>query len=164
MRGLCKMKEIVTFYLCGKKYGVEVSQMQGIENDTELSQTPDMPDCLQGFVSVRGEVIPVVDIKKRLALPAVSATADTKLLVLRTSYGKLAFVADSVSKMVRVEGEEIQSFPPLMQTEETSYVDFIVKNEGALILVINSNRIISKEESEAIQKVLDDMETGGNND
>lgn len=158
------MKEIVTFYLSGKKYGVKVEQMQGIENYTEMAQAPDMPECLQGIISVRKEVIPVVDIKRQLVLPSTAVTQNTKYLVLRTSRGKLAIMADGVSKIVKAEGEEIQDFPVLIQTEATSYVEFIVKSEGQLILVINSEGIISADDWGAIQKVLEDMETGGNND
>lgn len=158
------MKEIVTFCLSGKKYGVKVEQMQGIENYTEMAQAPDMPECLQGIISVREEVIPVVDIKRQLVLPATAVTKNTKYLVLRTSQGKLAILADGVSKIVKAEGEEIQDFPVLIQTESTSYVEFIVKSEGQLILVINSDGIISADDWEAIQKVLEDMETGGNDD
>lgn len=158
------MKEIVTIYLSGKKYGVEVCQMQGIENFTEMTLAPDMPDCMQGVITVRKETIPVVDIKKQFVLPAAEITQNTKYLVLRTSQGKMAVVADGVAKILKVEEEDVQDFPAIVQTKATSYVKFIVKSEGQLILVINTDAILSAEDWGAIQKVLEDMETGGNDD
>ncbi len=158
------MKEIVTFFLSGKKYGVEVSRMQGVENYIEPAKTPEMPECLAGVVSIRDEWIPVVDLRKRLVLPVTEITFDTKLFVLRTTHGKLAFVADGISKIVRAEDNEIQSFPALVKTDATSYVEFIVRSEGVLVLVINSDGILSEDEWKAVQKVVDDMKTGGSND
>lgn len=158
------MKEIVTFFLSGKVYGVDVSRMQGIENYTEIMVSPDMPDCLQGAVMIRNEQIPVVDIKRRMVLPAVPVTAETKFLVLRTEQGKIAIVADGVSKILKAEGEEIQDFPALAQTDKTSYVAFIVQKENNLILTIDPDALLAEGEWEEIQKALEDIKTGGKND
>ena len=84
------MKEIVTFFLSGKEYGVEVDKMQGIENYVDMTQAAEMPECLQGIVMIREEVIPVLNIKKQLVLPSVPVTEDTKYLIFLTSHGKLA--------------------------------------------------------------------------
>ena len=72
------MKEIVSFFLSGKKYAVEVSHMQGIEKPRQMNQPPDMPDFLEGVVDIRGEMIPVMAIRKKLTLPAAEKTEKTK--------------------------------------------------------------------------------------
>lgn len=158
------MKEIVTFTLSGKEYGVEVGKLQGIENYAEMLPVEDMPEGIQGTITVRKETIPVFDIKKQLMLPAVGVTPNTKYVVLRTTQGKLAVVADSVSKMVKAEGQEMQNFPILLQTDETSYVDFIVKKENQLILTINPENLIERDKWKEINEALKKMETGGSND
>lgn len=158
------MKEIVTFTLSGKEYGVEVGKLQGIENYADMLQVQDMPEGIQGTITVRKETIPVFDIKKQLMLPAVGVTPDTKYVVLRTTQGKLAVVVDGVSKIVKAEGQEMQNFPVLLQTDATSYVDFIVKKENQLILTINPENLIERDKWKEINKALKKMETGGSND
>lgn len=68
-----------------------------------------MPECMQGAVTIRNELIPVFDIKRRLALPAVDVTPKPNILY-STQQGKLAIVADDVSKIVKAEGNEVQNF------------------------------------------------------
>ena len=159
-----RMKEVVTFFLSGKKYGVEVGQMQGIENYVDMVHAPDMPDCLLGIVTIRKEAIPVIDLKRKMVLPAVGRTPETKYVILRTSHGKLAIVADGIAKIVKAEGEGIQAFPAMMKTEATSYIEYIVKDEGDLVLTINPDEFLTNDEWGIVQKVLDDLETDGGND
>ncbi len=149
------MKEIVTFFLSGKEYGVEVNGMQGIENYKEYSPASDLPECIPGFVSIRDEMLPVLDMKKKLVLPQTPVTGGTKYVVLRLKQGKLAFVADGVSRIIQADGDGIQDFPAIMQSKATSYADFIVNHEGHLILTINPEGLLTKEEWGQIEKVLE---------
>lgn len=152
------MKEIVSFFLSGKKYGVEVSHMQGIEKYREEMKPADLPDFMRGVVDIRGEMIPVMSIRKRLVLPQTGVTEKTKLLVFRTSYGKLACVVDGISRILRIEDKNEREFPGIIQNEETGYADFIARYEGELILVINPERLLEQEDWTAVHKMLDKME------
>lgn len=158
------MKEIVTFFLSGKVYGVDVSRMQAIENYEEMIAMPGMPENLQGFVSIRGEILPVIDIKKYFRLPQTKVTPETKYVILRTTQGKVVVVADGVSKIIKADGNDVQEFPQLLRTEATSYVEFIVKNENHLILAIGAEDFLSKEEWDLVRKLIAEIETGGNDD
>ena len=148
------MKEVVTFFLSGKEYGVEVSRMQGIENYGEVSGASDVPENFLGLACIRDEIIPVLDIKKKLVLPPVPVTGETKYVVIRTEKGKLAFVVDGVSRILQADGDEVQDFPALVQTKATSYGDFVVNHEGRLILAINPEGLLTAEEWKKIEEVL----------
>ncbi len=148
------MKEIVTFFLSGKEYGVEVGRMQGIENYEEMSGKADVPEGFMGIACVRDEMIPVLDIKKKLVLPPVPVTGETKYVVLQSQRGKLAFVADGISHILQAEGDEVQDFPDLLRTKEVSYGDFVVNHEGHLILVINPEGLLTSDDWKKMEEVL----------
>lgn len=148
------MKEIVTFFLSGKEYGVDVSRLQGIENYEEMSGKTEMPDGFMGLVCVRNEMIPVLDIRKKLVLPSVPVTGDTKYVVLQSQRGKLAFVADGISRILQADGDEVQEFPGLLRTKKVSYGDFVVNHKGHLILVINPEALLSSDDWKKMEDVL----------
>ena len=156
------MKEVVTFFLSGKEYGVEVGKMQGIENYVQVTLAAEMPERLLGVVTVRDEIIPVLDIKKQFVLPPVGVTEDTKYLIFLTSHGKLACVADGVSKILKADGSNVQQFPSLVQTEETDYVDFVVKDGTGLVIVINPENLLSGEDWDTVSEVTDNLKSRGN--
>ena len=153
------MKEVVSFFLSGKEYGVDITHVQGIENYVDMHAGAQGLDFLKGFVTIRDEIIPVIDIKKSLVLPPAGVTEETKYLVFPTSQGTLAFIVDGVSKIFKADGDDVQNFPPLMQTNLTGYADYIVRNpEGNLLVVINPANLLGADEWKALNELLSKME------
>lgn len=152
------MKEIVAFFLSGKEYGIEVEKMQGIENYRDMLLPPDRPEYVMGFVVIRGEKIPVVDIKKCLLLPPAERTVETKYIVMRTSYGKLALVSDGLGGIFKVDGANAQNFPPLAQAKRADYMDFVARCGTDLVLVLSPDKLLNAKEWKKVAELVDNME------
>ena len=148
------MKEVVTFFLSGKEYGADVSKIQGIENYVEYAKEPGLSDGFLGIVSIRDEWVPLLNLKKKLVLPPVPVTGETKYLVFQLPQGKAAVLVDGVSNIIQADGDEIQDFPALVHTKRTAYADFVVNHKGRLILSINPGSLLTKEEWQGVDKVL----------
>ena len=148
------MKEVVTFFLSGKEYGADVSEIQGIENYVEYAKEPGLSDGFLGLVSIRDEWVPLLNLKKKLVLPPVPVTGETKYLVFQLPQGKAAVLVDGVSRILQAEGDAVQDFPALVQTKSTAYGDFVVNHEGHLILAINPEGLLTAEEWQKIEEVL----------
>ncbi len=155
------MKEIVAFFLSGKEYGVEVGHIQGLENYSEIQPMEGMPEMLLGVVDIRGESIPVMNIKKKLVLPPAEVTRETKIAVFSTERGKLACVADGISQIFQVEGSDFQNVPPILQGDDTTYVDFVAKIDKGLVIVINPEDLLTDEEWKSVTKMLTDYREKG---
>lgn len=151
-------KEIVAVFLCGKTYGFEVSRMLGIENYVAPTRMGTEPDLLEGFVMIRGEQIPVVDVKKRLVLPKTPVTEETKLLLLNTEHGRIGVVADGVNDIFRVEGEDLQPFPQLMNAENTNYGEYVARKGKELVIVIHPSRLLNEDEWTLFGQYKDGLE------
>lgn len=157
------MKEIIVFFIDGNEYGIEISGMQSLENYREVVSCPDVPECILGTVTIRDEIYPVFDIRAKLSsgtntsaksLPSEdSVTEDTKIILLRTDAGNIACVVDRVGKVFRAEGENVQPFPAVARTKDTSYIDFVAKRNNELIVVIDPNALLTPEESDRISKI-----------
>ncbi len=147
------MKEIITFFISGREYGIEISGMQSLESYQEIHSLSEAPDCILGTIVVRDEVYPVYDIQAKLNLPAAEMTKDTKILLLRTSKRGIACMVDSVDKVFQAEGDNIQTFPKEAQTEGTDYIDFIARRDGELIVVINPDALMSEEDFDLIDEL-----------
>lgn len=157
------MKEIIVFILNGKEYGVEIGGMQSLEKIQEMSPVPDAPDYILGSVTIRDQIYPVFDINNRLGLSRSTGSGAnpmsgegeqyTKILLLRTPAGSIACLVDGVGKVLRAEGDNVQSFPKMAMTEGTDFVDFIVREGSRLIVVIKPDLLLSKEQIECIRKI-----------
>lgn len=147
------MKEIITFFISGREYGIEISGMQSLESYQEIHPLSEAPDCILGTIVVRDEVYPVYDLRAKLNLPAAEMTKDTKILLLRTSKRGIACMVDSVDKVFQAEGDNIQIFPKEAQTAGTDYIDFIARRDGELIVVINPDALMSEEDFDIMNEL-----------
>lgn len=147
------MKEIIVFYIGEDEYGVGIAGMQSLENFAGITPFPDAPECILGTVKIRNDIYPVYDLKAKLSMPATEPTEETKVLLLRTRAGNLACVVDRVDKVLRAEGEDIQQFPDVAKTDATRYIDFIVRKDHELIVVIDPDKLLTEEEAEEIRKI-----------
>lgn len=152
------MKEIVMFFLSGKQYGIEISNMQGLENYSPMAAMEGVGGKFLGIVTIRGEMIPVINIKKCMVLPPAGVTAETKYVVLRTSHGDAAIVVDGVSEIVQIEGEDIQPCPMLIAGDKTGYVDFVARKDDHLVLCVKPDGLLSDSEWTEINKILKEKE------
>ncbi len=161
------MKEIVSFFLCGKLYGVDVSDVNGIELYSDVVKTSCETENILGTVDIRDEKIPVLDIKKRLILPQTPVTMDTRIIVFRTKHGVLACVADGVFGIIQADGNDVQDFPSLVKDKKLGYSDCVVKNGDDLIIVLDPDKMLAETEWRMIDKMLKELaedSEGGQND
>lgn len=147
------MKEVIVFFIGDKEYGIEISGMQSLENYQEIAPFSGAPECILGTVIIRNIVYPVYNIKAKFSLPLTEATEDTKILLLKTNAGTVACVVDSVGKVFRAEGDNVQPFPKVARTEGTEFIDFIAKRNNELIVVIDPNAMVTEEEAKEISKI-----------
>lgn len=151
-----KVKEVIVFIIGGKKYGIEIGGMQSLENYQEIKPFPDAPDSILGTVKIRDVIIPVFDINRMIGIPAVQKTADEvehrKILLLRTKAGTLACIVDGVENVFRAEGEDVQSVPRITRTEGTDFLDFVIRKDNNLIVVIQPNALFTDEQIKSIKE------------
>lgn len=152
------MKEIVMFFLNGKRYGIDVSNLLGIERYSVFVSATNQPECVAGVVDVREEMLPVVDLAKILASPLGEITEETRYLVLPGGSGKVACVVDQVGRIVQVEDDQVQEFPKLVSTDATGYVDYVAKDAGGLVIVIQPQHLLADDQWQQVQDMLKNME------
>ena len=152
------MKEIVMFFLNGKRYGIDVSNLLGIERYSAFASATDQPECVAGVVDVREEMLPVVDLAKILASPLDEITEETRYLVLPGRSGKVACVVDQVGRIVQVEDDQVQEFPKLVSTDATGYVDYVAKDAGGLVIVIQPQHLLADDQWQQVQDMLKNLE------
>ena len=99
------MVKLVTFQLGADRFAADVFSVERVLRFTAPSSVPDVPDWIEGVIEHRGKIIPVVDMRRRLGLPAIERTLETRILVLTTADGWIGAVVDSVHEGRRHGGQ-----------------------------------------------------------
>lgn len=149
-------KQYIVFVVNEKQFGVNVEQAKEIINDTELTFIPNSPDFVQGVINLRGEIIPIIDLKKRLGLEAETNNKEEKIIVVELEDTMIGMKVDDVKEMIRLTVDEIADPPEIVRGINKDYLSGVGKLKEKLLILLDLNRVLSKKEIEE----LDEMEVG----
>ncbi len=144
--------EIVEFLLAHERYGIESSRVREIHLLKELTPVPCTPAFVLGIVNIRGQILPVIDIKKFFDLPERGLTDLNKVIIIRSRDMELGILADAILGVRSIPCEEIQSSLPTLTGIREDYLTGVTK-ERVVILdaakLLSDRKIIVQEEVEA---------------
>ena len=110
-RAVDEVAELFTFRVGGEDYAVDIRRVREIIQPLPITPVPRAPAFVEGVVRLRGEVLPVIDVRKRFGLPTLPPGERTKFLVVQVAGRRLALVVDQVAEVLRVPRSEIRPAP-----------------------------------------------------
>lgn len=135
-------QQLVVFKLAEEEYAVSILKVQEIKRMTEITRVPHTPDYLKGVMNLRGSVLPVIDLKKRLNLPQKDYTEDTRIIIVKAGEIAVGLIVDAVSEVTAVQSEQIE--PPQAVTGNIgeNYIEGVGKLENRLLILLNLDELI----------------------
>ena len=106
--------QLCTFRVGGEDYAVDIMRVREIIQPLPVTSVPRAPPFIEGVVRIRGDVIPVVDVRKRFGLPAAAPERRNKLVVVTMAGRRLALVVDEVCEVIRIPRSDIRPAPALV--------------------------------------------------
>lgn len=134
--------QLVVFKLGREEYGVSILQVQEIKRMTDITRVPHTPDYITGVINLRGSVLPVVDLKERLDLPAQTHTDHTRIIIVKIDEIIVGMVVDAVSEVLAIDQENIESPDAVVGGVAANFISGVGKLDNRLLILLNLEMII----------------------
>jgi purine-binding chemotaxis protein CheW len=144
--------QLVVFTLNDEVCGVDTTQVKEIVKYEKLTKMPNMPQFIDGVISLRGVVIPVVNLNKRFYLGDTEVTKKTKIVITDLEGKLIGFIVNDVSEIIKLSPEEIESTPEIIRKIDNSYLKNVGKKDENLISILDLSRILTDSEIMNINK------------
>ncbi|MEW6258587.1 MAG: chemotaxis protein CheW [Thermodesulfobacteriota bacterium] len=153
--GITESAQYLTFKLEEEIFAVDVANVREILDFTPATKVPGTPDFMRGVINVRGNVVPIVDMRLKFGLSKTERTVDTCIVVMEISVDDdkivLGALVDSVQEVFEMEAAQIEP-PPRMGTRwKTEYIKGIGKRNDQLIIILDIDRVFSSNEVSLLQ-------------
>ncbi len=135
------MKLHVVFVVAGVEYALPITFVLQMESFTGATPVPGSPPYVLGVVTLRGRVIPVLDLRRRFGLPAVAPTLDTRIIVTQVGGRVVAFCVDRAREVILLEPERLQPAPELLSERTIGFVNGTYTVGQRLLLLLDLPRI-----------------------
>jgi purine-binding chemotaxis protein CheW len=147
MKGVHGMEnQLVVFNLANEHYGVDIAAVDGIVEMKPITTVPHAPSFVEGITNLRGEVLPVIDLRKRFSLPAGETTKETRIVNVEMDGTKVGMIVDAVTEVLRVAEEDIEPASPIVMTVDSAFITGIAKVDERLIILLDLAKVLSTEE------------------
>jgi purine-binding chemotaxis protein CheW len=148
--------QLIGFYAGGKLYGVNILMTREILRDLPVEPIRNAPPFIEGSVRVRGEVIPVVNLIKRLGKANSEAPSDENwVLIANVGDRVLAFLVDSVTRILKIRLDSILPAPDLILSGlRSQYIQGVCNSEFGMLVVLDLNRMFGVDEIKALKKMV----------
>ena len=133
---------IVGFEVGRETYGVPITSLHEIVRVPEITAVPDAPDYMEGVINLRGKIVSVIDLRKRLGEKKVTSGRKNRILVVEHK-GKLAgLIVDSASEVLKIPAADVEPSPTTLQEGRTNCVTGLGKYKGRLIVLLDMSRVL----------------------
>lgn len=134
--------QLVIFRLGKEEYGVSILQVQEIKRVTEITRVPHTPDYIKGVINLRGSVLPVIDLKKRLNLQPEATSDDTRIIIVKVEEIVIGMIVDAVSEVMAISKENIELPDSVSGSVAANYLSGVGKMDNRLLILLNLEEII----------------------
>lgn len=136
----------VTFHLEQEKYGIKVMQVQEVLRMTEIAPVPGAPHYVLGIINLRGNVVTVIDTRRRFGLPDVESDDETRIVIVEADNNVVGILVDSVAEVVDLKMSEIETAPNVGNDESSKYIQGVSSRDNELLILVDVNKLLSSEE------------------
>ena len=147
-----EMKPVV-FKLDNENYGVDINLVQGIEKEQQIVRVPNTVNYIRGIINLRGEIIPVYDLRAKFGLHQ-KVSQERHYIIVRVKTSKIALEVDGVKEIHDVDVKDLFNVPPIVISNDTRYFQKVIKSQDTLIVLINVDYLLSDEELEKIDEMV----------
>lgn len=136
-------QQLVLFDLASEHYAIDSSIVREIIRIQGITRVPGAAQFVEGVTNLRGRVVPVLDLRKRLDLPATERNKDTRIVVVNVGGHDVGLVVDGVSEVMRIPASLIEPPSMIVTGEDSDYVRGIAKLETKMVILLDLDRLLS---------------------
>lgn len=137
-----ELRQLVTFFLGGEEYALHIAEVQEINRVVEITRVPNAPEHVRGVINLRGRIIPVIELKRRLSLGETKLDGNSRIVVAEHGAKVLGLMVDKVSAVLTVRASQIEDAPDEVIREQRNYVKGVCKLEDRMLILLNLSEVI----------------------
>ncbi|HEY8528858.1 MAG TPA: chemotaxis protein CheW [Paenibacillaceae bacterium] len=144
----------IVFKLADESYGIEVDKVRTIERMSPVTRVPKTPPFVKGVINLRGNVVPVIDLRGRFGLPEVEPDANTRIVIVNVADMEVGFIVDSANDVIDLTEDMIEDPPEIVGGVKAKYLRGVAKLEdGRLLVLLNLSEVLNKSEIVQLEQI-----------
>ncbi len=135
--------EFLCFRVSNEVYGINIMDIKEIIKTREVTEVPRAPSFVSGVLSLRGTIIPIIDMRVRLGLTCEEPTGKERIIVIKNNNTFSGLLVDEVIKVVQVQPDDVEATPAVLDGIDRDFVAGLGRSDGRLIIIQTWKRVLT---------------------
>ncbi|MBA3031200.1 MAG: chemotaxis protein CheW [Desulfobacteraceae bacterium] len=148
--------QYLTFTLGEEDFALEIGKIREVLDYTTITKVPRMPEFLRGVINLRGNVVPVIDLKQKLGMGAIEQSVDTCIVIVEIMIDdemtQMGALADSVKEVTEIDPSDISPPPKLGIKVNNEFIRGMGRQEDKFLIILNIDKVLTTAELDMVQK------------
>lgn len=138
--------QLVGFTIGKEYYGISIKSIKEINRMTEITKVPRAPQFIEGVINLRGNVIPVINLRTKVGMPKKEYDKETRIIIVELSGKTIGFIVDGVREVLRIPDNLLDPPPALAVGNKADYITSVAKLEDDLVILMDPEKLLTNEE------------------
>ncbi|MCG3420312.1 chemotaxis protein CheW [Oceanobacillus jordanicus] len=148
------VRKFIVFTLKNQSYGVDVSQVHSIERLQKVTEVPRTASFIKGVIYLRGNTIPVIDLRERLWIGQTDTTDESRFLIVEIKGMQVGLLVDAANEVLDIGAEAIEPPPEMIAGVEARYLEGVAKLKDELLILLDLEHILDMEEVQEVKQAI----------
>jgi len=135
-------KQYIVFGLGEERFGIDSLNITTIDRMKTITRVPKTPDYVKGVINLRGDIIPVMDLRAKFKLPLAEETEETRIIILKLEEVSIGVIVDQVLQTIQLGDDSIESASSLINSLDSDYILGIGKVDGEIVTLLNFEKLV----------------------
>lgn len=140
------------FSLGDEVFAIPLLQVRELISIPETTPIPNSPAHFLGIMNLRGQVISVVDLRKKMKITEQEGNSEQAVIIIEINGINMGVVVDSINKVLNFSESEVQDVPEIESQVNSEYIDGVYKQESNLVILMNLEKVLSLKDIKILQK------------
>ncbi len=146
-------QHLVVVRLDRERYGVPIEHVHEIIRMQEVTRVPRAPNFVEGVINLRGQVIPVIDLRRRFGLPTAERDGACRIVVVEMNGARVGVVVDAVLEVMRIPDSATVPPEEILTASQVAFLKGVAKHGDGLILLLDLQRVLEVHEQQALAEL-----------
>jgi purine-binding chemotaxis protein CheW len=147
------IRQFVEFKLGEETYGVDILQVKTIERMMPITRVPKAPQFVEGVINLRGDIVTVIDLKKRFDLPKREETDNTRIIIVNVEDITVGMIVDSATEVIQLPQNAIEMAPSIVAGIDADFLQGVGKIGDKLLIILDLLKILKPDEIEQLAEM-----------
>ncbi len=138
--------QLVAFRIGPETFGLPISAVREIVRVPQITAVPNAPDYIEGVINLRGQIIPVMDLRKRFRAESAESSKKSRIVVVELEGRFIGLIVSSASEVLRIPPSEIEDPHNVFREGEIDYITGVGKLKGRLVIMLDLKKILRQGE------------------